>query len=122
MATGFLPAGADVALDALAAAYSWFTLHVGDPGAAGTSNAATETTRKQITWADTGVDGATESTNELQWTNVAGTEDYTHCTLRSASTAGTVGASGTVTANPVSAGDTFTIAAGDVDMSVTLAS
>lgn len=121
MATGLGSAGANTALDALTAAYPWVKLHVGDPGAAGTSNAATETTRKQATFSAAS-SGATSNTGALTWTSVAGTEDFTHFTLWTASTAGTFGASGTITANAVTAGDTFTIAVGDLDLSLTLAS
>ena len=121
MAEGFGSAGANTALDALVAAYPWIKLHVGAPGAAGTSNAATETTRKQATWAASS-GGATSNSNALTWTNVAGSEDYTHFTAWTASTAGTFGFSGTVTANAVTAADTFTIAIGDLDVALTLAS
>jgi len=121
MATGLGSAGANTALDALVAAYPWVKLHVGDPGAAGTTNAATETTRKQATWAASS-GGATSNSGALSWTTVAGTEDYTHFTLWTAATAGTFGASGTITANAVASGDTFTIAAGDLDLALTLAS
>jgi hypothetical protein len=121
MATGLGSAGANTALDAVAGAYTWVKLHVGDPGAAGTSNAATETTRKQATWtASSG--GAISNNGALTWTNVAGSEDYTHFTVWTASTAGTFGFSGTITANAVTAADTFTIATGDLDASLTLAS
>ncbi len=121
MAEGFGSAGANTALDALGAAYPWVKLHVGAPGSAGTANAATETTRKQATWA--AASGGVLSTNAtLTWTSVAGSEDFTHFTLWTASTAGTFGASGTITANAVTAGDTFVIASGDIDVSLTLAS
>lgn len=122
MATGFGPAGAGTALDALVAAYPWIKLHTGSPGASGTSNVATETTRKQLTWNATGTDGVVENSNTVTWTNVAASETYADSTFWTASTAGTFGMSGTVTANPVTAGDTFTIAAGGVTASVTLAS
>lgn len=121
MATGLGSAGANTALDALVAAYPWIKLHIGDPGAAGTSNAAVETTRKQASW-DAAASGATANSGALTWTNVAGSEDYTHFTAWTASTAGTFGFSGTVTANAVTAADTFTIGAGDLDVSLTLAS
>jgi hypothetical protein len=121
MATGFGSAGAGTALDALKAAYPWVKLHVGDPGANGTANAATETTRKQATWGTTTA-GAFSNSASLDWTSVAGSEDYTHFTAWSASTAGNFGFSGTITANPVTTGDNFTIAIGDLDTSVPLAS
>lgn len=118
MATGMSAAEANEAVDAWLASYTWIKLHVGDPGAAGTSNAATETTRKQATWASAS-GGATSNSGALTWTNVAGSEDYTHYSLWTASTAGTFGGSGTITANAVTAGDTFTIASGDLDIAIT---
>lgn len=122
MATGFGTAGAGTALDALVAAYPWVKLHTGDPGAAGTSNAATETTRKQATWNATGVDGIVENSNALTWTAIAGSQDATHFTAWTASTAGTFGFSGTITANGYTAGDTYSVAIGALVVSVTLAS
>jgi hypothetical protein len=119
MATGLGSAGANTALDALVAAYPWIKLHTADPGSAGTSNAATETTRKQATWAASS-GGATSNSGSLSWTSVAGSEDFTHFSAWTASTAGTFGFSGTVTANAVTAGDTFTIASGDLDVSLTV--
>lgn len=122
MATGFGPAGAGTALDALVAAYPWVKLHIGDPGAAGTTNAATETTRKQATWAATGVDGVVENSNALTWTSIAGSQDATHFTAWTASTAGSFGFSGTITANGYTAGDTYSVAIGALTVSLTLAS
>lgn len=121
MAEGMGSAGANTALDALLAAYTWVKLHTAAPGSAGTSNAATETTRKQATWRAS-ASGASSQSNALTWTSVAGSEDYTHFTVWTASTAGTFGFSGTITANAVTAGDTFTIAIDDLDVSYTLAS
>lgn len=95
----------------------WVKLHVGDPGEDGTANAATETTRKEMT-AGAAASGATSNDNALTWTNVAGTEDYTHFSLWDASTAGNCLWTGTITANPVTAGDTFTIAVGDLDITL----
>lgn len=122
MAEGWGPSGAGTALDALVAAYPWMKLHIGAPGAAGTSNPATETTRKQASWNSTGSDGVTETSGQLQWTNVAGSETYSKCTFWTASSAGNFGMSGSVTASGVTAGDTFTIAAGSATVTVTLAS
>lgn len=121
MATSWGPTAANTALDALLATYSWVKLHVGAPGANGTSNPAGETTRKQATWS-AAANAAAASTNLLQWTNVAASEDYTHFTVWTASSAGTFGFSGIITANPVTAGDTFQIAIGDLDVTLTLAS
>jgi len=121
MAEGWSTAAANTALDAWAAAYPWAKLHTAAPGAAGTSAAATETTRKQVT-PSSATGAAITSTNALTWTSVAGTEDYTHISQWSASTAGNFGGSGTITANAVVAGDTFTIAIGDWDASLPVTS
>jgi hypothetical protein len=127
MAEGLATATANSLLDALcnATSYSvaevWIKLHVGAPGAAGTSNAATETTRKQASYS-AAASGAITSDASLTWTSVSGAEDYTHWTAWTASTNGTFLWSGTTTANSVQIGDTFTVAAGDLDQSFTVAS
>lgn len=121
MAEGLGSAGANTALDAFTAAYTWVKLHIGAPGAAGTSNPAVETTRKQATFS-AAASGACTTTAILTWTNVAASEDYTHFTLWTASSGGTFGGSGTVTASAVTAGDTFQVPIGDLDLSFTLAS
>jgi hypothetical protein len=121
MAEGFGTAGANTALDALVAAYPWVKLHVGAPGSAGTSNAATETTRKQVTWAAAS-GGAITNSGAATWTNVSGSEDYTHFTLWSASSGGNFGGSGTITSAAVTSGQTWQCNAGDLDLSLTLAS
>lgn len=102
--------------------YTWFKLHIGAPGAAGTTNPATETTRKQITWGTPGSGSMASITVDLVWTSIAGSEDATHGTTWDASTAGNFGVSGTITANPYTAGDTLTIPAGSVTASFTVAS
>lgn len=99
----------------------WLQLHTADPGAAGTSNAATETDRIQATFGTNAASGAISNTAALEWTGVAGTEDYTHFSAWSASTAGTFLFSGTITANAVTAGDTFTIPIGDLDVTLNIA-
>lgn len=120
-ATSWSPAAGNTALDALLATYSWVKLHVGAPGVNGTNNPAIEATRHQATWA-AATGGTSANTNQLQWTNVAGSEDYTYFTVWTASTAGVFGFSGIVTANPVTVGDTFQIAIGDLDVILTVAS
>jgi hypothetical protein len=121
MAEGWGPTAANSALDTLVAAYPWVKAHTGAPGSAGTSNAATETTRKQVSWASASA-GAVTSSGQIQWTNVAASEDWSHATFWTASTAGTFGFSGAFTVAAVTAGDTVTVATGDVDVAVTLAS
>lgn len=66
----------------------WVALHVGDPGAAGTSSPAADTTRKQPTWnAAASASKATSGTVSWDWT--AADQTITHVSLWSASVAGT---------------------------------
>jgi hypothetical protein len=110
MATGISNYLANKWLDALgnATAFSVTTayvkLHTGDPGAAGTSNAAIA------------------SDADLTWTNIAGSEDATHFTAWDNATTGNFLFSGTITGNPYTAGDTYTIASGALNVSLTIAS
>jgi hypothetical protein len=121
MATSWSSTAGNAALDTLLATYSWVKLHIGSPGANGTTNPAVETTRQQATWAAAAA-GAAANTNLLSWTNVAGSEDYTHFSVWTLNAAGVFGFSGTITANAVTAGDTFEIAIGDLDVTLVLAS
>lgn len=113
MTTGWAVARANATLDAELAAAPWIKLHVGDPGAAGTSNAAVETTRKQAAWTSAAA-GSASNSGALSWTNVAGSEQFTHWSRWTASTAGTFYQSGTLSANPVNAGDGFSIPIGSL--------
>lgn len=100
-----------------AVANVYMKLHTGDPGDAGTSNAATETTRQSVSFG--AASGGTISNDaQIQWTNVAGSEDYTHFSLWDHVSAGNCLFTGTITANAVTAGDTFTIATGDLDLTI----
>lgn len=128
MAESLATAVANSFLDALgnatnytAPANTYMKLHVGAPGSAGTTNPATETTRKLISFA-AATAGTMTTDAALTWTSVAGSEDYTHFTVWDNVSAGTFLYSGTITANAVTAGDTFTIATGDLDLSFTVAS
>jgi hypothetical protein len=98
--------GSNTALDG-----SYIKLHTGDPGAAGTANAATETTRKQISLG-TPSGGVVTNDTAITWTSIAGSEDATHFSLWTAATAGTFLFSGTITAAAYTAGDTYEIAIG----------
>jgi hypothetical protein len=84
-------------------------LHTGDAGEAGTSNAATETTRKVAAWA-TAASGSIATSATLEWTNVAATETYTHWSLWDALTSGNCLWTGALSSSAaVTAGDTFQI-------------
>jgi hypothetical protein len=97
---------------------TWCKLHVSDPGASATLGAAVETTRKQVTLG-TVTGGVVSNTNALTWTSIAGSEDPTHFSLWSASTAGTFYFSGTITSAAYVAGNTFEIAAGGLTITLT---
>lgn len=118
MATGLSAARRNAAIDATVALGTWIKMHTGDPGSAGTSNAATETDRIQATFAAASGGSAVTSAT---WTlpGVAATETYTHFSMWTASSGGTFLASGTVTNGSVVAAQNFVIAAGNLTLSIT---
>lgn len=125
MAEGLAVGQANALLDAYlrSVAYSdpaefWLKLHTGAPGAAGTSNAATETTRKQASFSAAAA-GACTNDAALTWTNVSTTEIYSHWSAWSASAAGTfLGSDALNAARAVTAGDNFQINTGDLDVTL----
>ena len=127
MATGLSTYLCNSFLDALgnATAYSvtnvYVKLHVGDPGANGTSNAATETTRKVVSFGAAST-GQILSDADISWTNIAGSQDATHFTAWDNISAGNFLFSGNLTSNPYDAGDTFEIASGNLTATLTVAS
>ncbi len=118
MAVGLKASVANSLLDALcnatnytAPTATWVQLHVGDPGAAGTSNPATETTRKSVSFgAASG--GAVANDAVVTWVGIAGSQDATHFSVWDASSAGNFLFSGVITANAYTAGDTYNVAVG----------
>lgn len=101
----------------LAISAVYVKLHTGDPGEAGTSNAATETTRKVVTFAASS-SGTSTSNADATWTSVAGSETYSHVSLWDASTSGNCLGSGALTASrAVVAGDSFSIPSGSLTFS-----
>ena len=126
MAVGISAASANAMLNAFARgtdyagnAAVWVKLHTGDPGSAGTANAAGETTRQQGTWgAASG--GANSNSADIVWTNVSTSETYSHISLWTASSGGTfLGSDDLATPQAVTAGNTFTIPAGSQTMAIT---
>lgn len=98
----------------------WVKLHIGSPGAAGTTNPAGETTRKQVTFGSAASAGAISNTAAVQWTNVSTAETYSHVSFWDASTAGNfLGADDLPATKTVAVGDTFTIPTGDLDLTAT---
>jgi hypothetical protein len=95
-------------------------LHIGDPGAAGTTNAAANTTRQSATFGSAPTTGAISNTVAVEWTSVPNTETYSHVSLWTASSAGTFLGSDDLSATAaVTAGDTFRIPIGDLDLTIT---
>jgi len=82
--------------------YTSFTpylrMHTGDPGAAGTSNASAETTRKALTFADPAGSGSSAAT-AVSWTGwSAGSETLTHGSIWDAASGGNFKMSGQLAA------------------------
>lgn len=127
MALGPSAALANSWLDALcrnvsyANATFWVQLHIGDPGAAGTANTATETTRKQVTFGSAASGGSIANTVAVSWTVIAGSQDASHFSIWTASSAGTFLGSGLITANAYTAGDTYTAGVGAITLSLPIA-
>jgi hypothetical protein len=127
MATGMSAYLANSLLNALGnnTAYAvtnvYVKLHVGDPGADGTANAATETTRKAVSFAGASA-GSIASDADVTWTNISGSQDATFFTAWDSIDAGSFLFSGTITGNPYTAGDTYTISSGSFNAALTVAS
>lgn len=113
---------------ARAAAYSesalWIQLHIGAPGAAGTSNVASNNTRQDVTSAFTtaAASGAIANTVAVEWLAVPTAETYSHFTLWTASTSGTFVGSGAVTGGTVAAGNNFLLPIAALTLTFTTAS
>ena len=127
MATGLSSYLANSFLDALGNATSfsvttvYIKLHTGDPGANGTANAATETTRKSASFSAASA-GALASDADITWTNIAGSQDATFFTAWDNASAGNFLFSGTISGNAYTAGDTYVIPSGSLTASLTVAS
>jgi hypothetical protein len=110
-------AGKHVMLNALAGVAVWASLHTGDPGTTGASEATGGSpayARKAITW-NTAASGALDNNANPVFDVPAGT--YSHFGLWSASTAGTFYGGGALSAPEVFAGQgTYTLTDADVTM------
>jgi hypothetical protein len=102
-----------------AVAQVYVKLHIGDPGEAGTSNAAGETTRQAASFgAASG--GVCTSDALTEWTNVSTTETISYVSFWDASSAGNCLGSGALTASKaLTAGDTFQIPSGSLTLTIT---
>lgn len=94
-------------------------LHTGDPGENGTTNPATETTRKLITGAASS-GGVFTLANDLFWTSVAASETYAAFSIWDDATAGNCLITGLLDSpQAVEAGDDFTIPTGSLTVAAT---
>ena len=126
MAVGLASGLANSILDSLARNVSWTApaafcvkLHTGDPGAAGASNAAGNTTRVAVTCSAASAASITNSA-DVNWTNVNTAETYSHVSFWSATSAGTFLGSNTLTTpRTVAIGDNFTISAASPTLALT---
>lgn len=126
MAVGLKATIANSILDALCRNVAWtqpaaffIKLHIGDPGAAGASNAAGNTTRQQATFSAASA-GSITTSGDVNWTNVNTAETYSHLSFLDASTAGNFLGSAALTASKlVAIGDNFTIQAGSEVVALT---
>ena len=127
MATGISSYLADELLDAVgnnssfAVGAVYVKLHIGDPGANGTGNPATETTRKAASFGASSA-GTLTSDADITWTNISGSEDATFFTAWDSATTGNFLFSGSINGNAYTAGDTYVIPSGSLTVSLTIAS
>ena len=92
-----------------ASAGTYLQLHTGDPGEAGTANVATESSRQPVSFASAS-GGSMASSGTVTWTNVAGSETFTHWSLWDAASSGNCLWSGSLASSAVVvAGDSFSI-------------
>jgi len=104
----------------LAYATVWVKLHIGDPGAAGTSNPAANTTRQQAVFGSAASSRGIANTANIDWIVVPNSETYTHVSLWSASSGGTfLGKDDLSSSAAVIIGDTFRIPVGDLTLTIT---
>lgn len=126
MTVGIAAAVLNAWLNGLCRAVNWTAptgffvkLHIGDPGAAGTSNAAGNTTRVAATCSAASA-GAITNSGSVDWTNVGTAETYSHVSFWDASTAGTfLGSDDLAVSRTVAIGDNFSIAAGALTLAIT---
>lgn len=127
MTTGLGSATANAILNQLCNQGTWtdppgffVQLHTGDPGVAGTTTVASNAVRHTGTFS-TATGGAITTTADITWTSVSATETYSYVSFWDSSTAGAgtfLASDNLETARGVTAGDSFTISAGDIDISL----
>lgn len=93
-------------------------LHLGDPGEAGTANAAVHTTRATVTFgAASG--GSISNDSLVTWTSYSANETVSHISLWDAASAGNCLWTGPLTASKaLTIGDSFEIGIGSLTVSI----
>jgi hypothetical protein len=127
MTTGLNSLQANAILNQLTAQGTWTApglffvqLHTGDPGVAGTSNVANNAVRHTATFSAAAA-GAITTSALVTWVSVSATETYSFVSFWNSGTAGAgtfLASDNLEVARGVTAGDTFTIAAGDIDITL----
>jgi hypothetical protein len=114
--------GNNTAMPAIANVY--LQLHVGDPGAAGLSAPAGETTRREVTFQGAGydLDGEMPSDADTGWYLVSTTETYTHYSAWDAVSGGNFLWSDTIAAGPATINENFVVPAGQTRLTIAIAS
>lgn len=126
MTTGLASGIANSILNALCRDVAWtipvafyVKLHTADPGAAGTTAAAANTTRKLATLSAAS-GGSITTSADLAWTSVPNAETYSHVSFWDAVSAGNfLGSDDLNTPRTVAVGDNFTILAGSLTLALT---
>lgn len=128
MAVGIAAATLNSWLDGLCRSVTWtepagffVKLHLADPGSAGTTSPAANTTRVAVTFS-AAASGAITNSAAVTWTSVPNAETYSHVSFWD-----TIGPAGGVflgsddlaVARLVAIGDNFEIAIGDLDLAIT---
>lgn len=100
----------------------WVQLHTGSPGAAGTANVSTETTRVEAIFGNAPSAGTITNTGSVTWSTINVTpasETITHISLWSASTGGSFkGADDLPASRVIQDGDELQIAVGALSISL----
>jgi hypothetical protein len=99
----------------------WVQLHVGDPGVNGSANPAVETARKVVSFG-VASGGSIVSDADVSWVNIDGSQDATFFSVWDADVSGNFLFSGAIVAASYQAGDTYTIPAGSLSVSLTVVS
>lgn len=93
-------------------------LHTGDPGEAGSLNAASESTRKAVTFA-AAVANTRASSSAAEWVNVSTNETYSHVSLWELAFGGScLWTMALAESKAVSKEDNFTLKAGQLSVSL----